>query len=159
VRSCEVLASVLEDYRLTARTPTLEVRRSYWDPNQTKNSKDRTTTWRHPYKSVVKELTAYVKEERPATWRQEMFLSSSARDTPISDDALKQVFQRISRRLGYNIHAHQTRHTWAQRLADSGVSPYALMVAGGWSSLSQVDVYYTANRDAAIKAVADAVVA
>lgn len=158
VRSSEVIASVLEDYLFASRPPTLKVKRSYWDPNLTKNSKDRETTWRQPYKGLPKELAAYVNEGRPQTWRQEMFLSGSAPDTPLSADAIKQIFQRISARLGYNVHAHQTRHTWAQRLADSGVSPYELMVPGGWSSLGQVDVYYTANKDAAIKAVADAVI-
>ena len=158
VRSSEVIASVLEDYVFANRPPILKVKRSYWDRNLTKNSKDRETTWRQPYKGLPKELAAYVNESRPQTWRQEMFLSGSAPDTPLSADAIKQIFQRISRRLGYNVHAHQTRHTWAQRLSDNGVSPYELMVPGGWSSLGQVDVYYTANKDAAIKAVADAVI-
>jgi len=35
-----------------------------------------------------------------------------------------------------NLSAHDLRHTWATRAARSGVDPFRLQQAGGWSSLA-----------------------
>jgi integrase len=146
VRSSEARASVLADFRWSHRPPTLEVRRSYRDESLTQSSRNRSATWHPPYTSLPRELAAYVSDGRPQTWRQEMFLSVMRPNTSLSSEAMKEIFQRISERIGYHVHAGQTRHTWAQRLAASGMAPSDLMLAGGWSRLSEVAVYYAANK-------------
>jgi integrase len=87
-----------------------------------------------------------------------VFLSERVPYEPMTPNGVKLLFQRLSTRVGFHVHAHQMRHTWATRLAEAGVSPYDLMVAGGWSSLDMVMVYFTAREQEAITRLANAVI-
>jgi integrase/recombinase XerC len=74
-----------------------------------------------------------------------LFLSN--RGVRIGKRNLQNILERWCKRLGLNrLHIHMTRHTYAQSLADSGISSIVLKELMGHSSFTTNQQYFQVNR-------------
>ena len=80
-----------------------------------------------------------------------VFPSGQTREA-VSDCRARQIFVAAFRELGLvgQLSTHAFRHTWAQKMADAGMSAMWLMQAGRWRSIESVLSYvrFSANKQA-----------
>ncbi len=147
VRVSELCGLHLAHLQLEARIPFVHVVGSVHDLDTTKGEEDRDVPFRPLYRTLPARLRAYLAERTDT--RQELFLSTKpdaqGRPAPLTVSGVQQVCGRLSQRVGFHVHPHLLRHTWATRLVDAGMGMFHLRQAGGWKSLEMVRVYYRAD--------------
>jgi integrase/recombinase XerD len=145
LRLREVVNLTLDDVMETAEGAYVRVR-------QGKGRKDRAVPLDTPKDRLSVRLRQYIQKDRPvsATTRA-LFLSErrarSGEPEPLTADAIKTIFKRISRQAGVHVNPHQLRHTVATRALSAGVDVMALQRALGHTTLAMVSRYVHYQRD------------
>lgn len=68
-------------------------------------------------------------------------------ETRMSTRAIYNRVQTLGAQLGIdNLSPHDCRHSWATRATAKGTDPFALMQAGGWTSMQTVSKYVDENK-------------
>ncbi len=150
LRLREVVNLTLDDVMDTAEGAYLRVR-------QGKGRKDRAVPLDTPKDRLSARLRRYIDRSRPATaTSRALFLSerrsASGEPEPLTADAIKTIFKRISRQAGVHVNPHQLRHTFATRALSAGVDVMALQKALGHTTLTMVSRYVHYQKDDLLEA-------
>lgn len=97
-------------------------------------------------KSRVIPLTPTLREALwgAQTWSDSRWVFPSPRDPEVPRKSFARALNNACQRAGIErIHIHGLRHSWASRLAKSGVDRRTLMDIGGWSSSQMLDEVYS----------------
>lgn len=125
---------------------------AYVRVRQGKGRKDRVVPLDTPKDRLSARLRRYIAKGRPATpTSRALFLSErrsrSGEPEPLTADAIKTIFKRISRQAGVHVNPHMLRHTFATRALSAGVDVMALQRALGHATLAMVSRYVHYQKD------------
>jgi integrase len=136
----EALARFLSDCR--RRNPSTSTLENYgwWLGGK---RKDRAAPLDIPKDRLSGRLRRYIDKGRPATATSRALLlserrSASGEPEPLTADAIKTLFKRISRQAGVHVNPHMLRHTFSTRALSAGVDVMALQKALGHTTLAMV---------------------
>ena len=76
---------------------------------------------------------------------------------PITYNAVRLAFQRVSGKLGYTVTPHILRHTYATRLEEAGIPPKIKQYLMGHASLRMTQDTYTDTQEHYVASVSDRV--
>ena len=76
---------------------------------------------------------------------------------PITYNAVRLAFQRVSRKLGFSVTPHILRHTYATRLEEAGIPPKIKQYLMGHASLRMTQDTYTDTQEHYVASVSDRV--
>jgi|HubBroStandDraft_6_1064221.scaffolds.fasta_scaffold00015_132 site-specific recombinase XerD len=106
-----------------------------------------------------KEVKRYIKLTRPADTGDQRALFLSLRKNPengydaLTAEGLKTVFARLSEAVGFNVHAHMCRYTYASRMIGVGLSPLVVKRALGHTTMQMLDRYVAFDAESLMLAV------
>lgn len=97
-------------------------------------------------------LDRYLRERRKHPYAETGPLWLGDRGRPrVSADGIDEMLKRRAARLGFTVHPHQFRHTWADAFRSAGGSEGDLMTLGGWRNRAMLDRYGRTNADGRAK--------
>lgn len=87
-------------------------------------------------------LDRYLRERRrhPYAELPPLWLGDRGRAT-LTDGGIKRMLERRAESVGFDLHPHMLRHTWASAFRAAGGNEGDLMVLGGWRNRAMLDRY------------------
>jgi site-specific recombinase XerD len=109
--------------------------------------------------SFSKEVKRYIRLIRPADTGDQRSLFLSLRKNSgnsydaLTDEGLKTVFARLSQAVGFNVHAHVCRYTYASRMIGKGINQSVVKRAMGHTTMQMLDRYIAFDAESLMQAV------
>ena len=135
MRIAELRALLVEDFEDDGEASFLKIRRGKGGKFRRAPISDR----------LRRELRRYINRVRPASEDPHLLLQRGGQ--PLTASALESMFRRLRERVGFHIHAHGLRHTFATEYLRRGGDIERLRRILGHSSYAMVMRYVHLNKD------------
>ncbi len=134
IRKNELYHLKMEDVDLESKT--LFVRSG-------KGDKDRIVPI-HPRLTEI--LNDYLKDRRRMQKTCPFFFTALREDNMMGDQVIKRLFMKLRERIGFDIHPHLLRHTFATLMLEGGCNLYALSRMLGHTDIKTTTIYLGATK-------------